>query len=153
MITIFASYFLRFTGTRNSPIWPCFLFCWEKQKQQENFHWLLPPPPTCPLAHYSVPPSTGVGPFLFQLKANSSYGYCPRILSQQFLLPLQCSFPLECINPHQCIRHAINSPNLKKKTSKTLYPFLPIGPFLFFFKAKLLNKFSILVSPISLLFS
>ena len=30
-INIFASYFLRFTGTRNCPVWPCFLFCWETE--------------------------------------------------------------------------------------------------------------------------
>ena len=52
-----------------------------------------------------VPPSSGVGPFLFQLKTNPSYGYCPKILwSNAPFCPLQCSFPLDSINSHQCVK-------------------------------------------------
>lgn len=47
------------------------------------------PTPHYPLAHYSVPPSTGVGLFPLQLKASPSYGLFKDIVQRVFFLPFQ----------------------------------------------------------------
>lgn len=122
-ITIFASYFLRFTGTRNCCVWPCFLFCWETQKQQENLHWPLPPPPTCSGAHYLSLLVLGSDHFYsngrLTLLMVTAQRYCEAMLlsPSSVLLPSWfCQFP-------SMYRTCYKFSQLKNRTLKSYIPF------------------------------